>query len=119
MKLKRNPSIWFGRWGYHGDEVGITRNFYNFDPDSTRHELQAEGTNLSLKIGDDVVSSVQLEDKYIQDARYDEATRSIILKLDDTDIKSVDMGEFIDSEFESLSKEEIYKLYINAKSQQS
>lgn len=101
-------------WGYK-DKVGIDKSSAScscsMSPEEVTHILTTDGQNLSLSVNDAVVSSVTLEDKYIQDIQYDKDNKDILFKLDDNDVKKLNVEEIFDSEFASLTKEEIKDIY--------
>lgn len=99
----------FNTWGYIdgvGNYIALSSKNINeeeiqdiVDKSFNTTELKSEGQELQLSINGKNVSTVTIEDKYLQDVKFDEITKELIFTVDDgSDVLKIDLSEAL-SEF--------------------
>ena len=104
-----NNYDYFNTWGYVdgvGNYIALSSKNINeeeiqdiVDKSFNTTELKSEGQELQLSINGKNVSTVTIEDKYLQDVKFDEITKELIFTVDDgSDVLKIDLSEAL-SEF--------------------
>ncbi len=100
---------YFNTWGYVdgvGNYIALSSKNINeeeiqdiVDKSFNTTELKSEGQELQLSINGKNVSTVTIEDKYLQDVKFNEITKELIFTVDDgSDVLKIDLTEAL-SEF--------------------